>query len=85
MERGRLGGACRSTRLFTPCNQPAAAFINEIDDCTLPDYLVLLAGDVETKELLEQDRVDPGTDPEASNSVLQTWKISFNQILKEML
>jgi hypothetical protein len=61
----------------------AAAFISE-EDVSLTHYLNLLrAGDADTQDLLEQNYYEPGRDSEVQNSVILTWKISFDQISKQ--
>ncbi|MCJ1252082.1 hypothetical protein MMC30_009320 [Trapelia coarctata] len=60
----------------------AAAFISENNE-TMPGYLrVLRLGDSDLQDLLSEDLEDPRRDPETENSVMRTWKISFDQILK---
>lgn len=60
----------------------AAAFITE-NVLTIADYLELLAlGDLELQDLLSEDLEDPRRDLETENSVLRTWKLSFDQLLK---
>ena len=61
----------------------AAAFISENND-TIPEYLKALRGeDADLKELLSVDQEDPRRDLYTENSVMRTWKLSFDQISKE--
>lgn len=61
----------------------AAAYISE-EEVSLAHYLDLLRpGDVDAKDLLEQDYYDPGRDLEIQNSTFRTWQISFDQITKQ--
>ncbi|KAI9779071.1 MAG: hypothetical protein M1839_007737 [Geoglossum umbratile] len=61
----------------------AAAFINE-NDTTITEYLEMLrGGNSDTEDILKEDLLDPSRDPELSNSVFQTWKLSFDQIRKQ--
>ncbi|MCJ1392735.1 hypothetical protein MMC18_005606 [Xylographa bjoerkii] len=61
----------------------AAAFISE--NCLdISEYLELLCtGDSELKELLSEHLEDPRRDFDTENSVMRTWKLSFDQISKE--
>ena len=60
----------------------AAAFISE-NDLTTYEYLELLVtGDADLKDLLSVDLEDPRRDPDTENSVMRTWKLSFDQISK---
>jgi tetratricopeptide (TPR) repeat protein len=60
----------------------AAAFISE--NClTVLEYLELLdTGDADLKELLSEDLEDPRRELDTENSVMRTWKLSFDQISK---
>ncbi|MCJ1262023.1 hypothetical protein MMC22_001892 [Lobaria immixta] len=61
----------------------AAAYLKEIGE-PVSDYLQLIrAGRSDIPEILEESVHDPGRDREASNSVFQTWRISFDQILRQ--
>ena len=61
----------------------AAAFISE-NNQTISEYLrILRMGDGDLQELLSEDLEDPRRDLDTDNSVMRTWKISFDQILKE--
>lgn len=61
----------------------AAAFMTE-NDIGLFDYLdVLEAYDLELVQFLNEDSGDIRRDAETSNSVIKTWKISFNQIRRQ--
>ncbi|KAF4637077.1 hypothetical protein G7Y89_g980 [Cudoniella acicularis] len=63
----------------------AAAYLNQ-NSITAAEYLYLFkTGAADTAELLEQCIYDAGRDYEIKNSVFQTWKISFDQILKQDL
>ena len=60
----------------------AAAFVNE-NYCTLQDYIEMLqASESDQIELLNEDLYDPRRDMDAPNSVVQTWKLSFNLVRK---
>ena len=61
----------------------AAAFISENND-TISDYLDILRDEGESvKELLSENQEDPRRDLYTENSVMRTWKLSFDQISKE--
>ena len=61
----------------------AAAYLRQID-ISASEYLQLLrAGDTDIPNLLEDSIDDPGRDRETSNSIFQTWKLSFDQILHQ--
>ncbi|KAH0558819.1 hypothetical protein GP486_004539 [Trichoglossum hirsutum] len=61
----------------------AAAFVSE-NDITITEYLEMLrAGNSDTEDILEEDLLDPGRDPEIRNSVFQTWRLSFDQIRRQ--
>lgn len=61
----------------------AAAYLKEIGE-PASDYLQLLrTGMSDIPEILEESIDDPGRDREDSNSVFQTWRISFDQILRQ--
>ena len=50
----------------------------------IADYLdILQKDDSEMKDFLAIDIYDPGRDSDLSNSILQTWKVSFDQIKKQ--
>ena len=58
----------------------AAAFISE-NPVTLSEYLeILRKSDSDTQELLNEDLGDLRRDKESENSVIKTWKISFDLI-----
>ena len=58
----------------------AAAFISE-NSVTVSEYLEMLVNDEEDlKELLSEHLEDPRRDWSSENSVLRTWKLSFEQI-----
>lgn len=60
----------------------AAAFISE-NSLTVSDYLrTLSSGDEDLKELLSEHLEDPRRDLDTENSVMRTWKLSFDQISK---
>jgi tetratricopeptide (TPR) repeat protein len=60
----------------------AAAFITE-NSITSTEYLAALrAGDADIKELLSEELVDQRRDSETQNSVIRTWKLSFDHIQK---
>jgi len=62
----------------------AAAFISE--NClTIAEYLeTLFAGDEDAKELLSEHLEDPRREIDTENSVMRTWKLSFDQISRNM-
>ncbi|OCK99064.1 TPR-like protein [Cenococcum geophilum 1.58] len=61
----------------------AAAYLDQ-NRITAAEYLHLFRdGEADTSELLEQDIYDAGRDYEIQNSIFRTWKISFDQILKQ--
>lgn len=58
----------------------ATAFLAE-NEISIAEYLeILQRDDSEMKEFLATDIYDPGRDSDLSNSILQTWKVSFDQI-----
>jgi hypothetical protein len=58
----------------------AAAFITE-NHIAVSEYLELLrAGDADIKDLLSEELTDLRRDTETQNSVIQTWKLSFDHI-----
>ena len=58
----------------------AAAFISE-NHITLSEYLeILRTSDSDTQELLNEDLEDLRRDKESENSVIKTWKLSFDLI-----
>lgn len=58
----------------------ATAFLVE-NEISIAEYLeILQKDDSEMKEFLATDIYDPGRDSDLSNSILQTWKVSFDQI-----
>ena len=61
----------------------AAAFITE-NDITLSDYLnIFNSDDSELVDLLSTDHSDQRRDSDIQNSIVRTWKISFDQISKQ--
>ena len=61
----------------------AAAFISE-NSVTVSEYLeVLLASDRDIKDLLSEKLEDSRRDSDTPNSVIRTWKLSFDQIRKQ--
>lgn len=61
----------------------ATAFLVE-NQISIADYLdVLQKDDSEMKDFLGIDIYDPARDSDLSNSILQTWKVSFDQIKKQ--
>ena len=61
----------------------AAAFISE-NNLNLAEYLELLhANDSEVQYLLDKDLGDLRRDSESQNSVIRTWKLSFDLISKQ--
>ncbi|OHF00441.1 hypothetical protein CORC01_04191 [Colletotrichum orchidophilum] len=62
----------------------AAAFISE--NClSIDEYLATLrAGDDDAKELLSEHLEDPRRDIDTENSVVRTWKLSFDQISRNV-
>ena len=62
----------------------AAAFISE-NNILVSEYLgMLLAGDEEIKALLSEHLEDSRREFDTENSVMRTWKLSFDQISKGM-
>lgn len=60
----------------------AAAFISE-NGVTISEYLELLdTSDTDLKDLLSEHLEDPRRDLDTENSVMRTWKLSFDQLLK---
>jgi hypothetical protein len=60
----------------------AAAFISD-NSLTVSEYLELLdTGDADLKDLLSKHLEDPRRDMDTENSVMRTWKLSFDQISK---
>lgn len=56
------------------------AFINE-NAITVAEYLEALnANDSELQELVNQDLGDSRRDLDIQNSIIRTWKLSFDQI-----
>ncbi|KAL9064370.1 MAG: hypothetical protein Q9161_008926 [Pseudevernia consocians] len=63
----------------------AAAFISQ-NSLTLTEYLDMFrTDDSEIQDLLNEDLGDPRRDSESLNSVLRTWKLSFDLISKQQL
>ncbi len=61
----------------------AAAFISE-NSMTVAAYIqCLLESDSELQDYLDEDLPDPRRDPSSENSVIRTWKLSFDQIAKQ--
>jgi tetratricopeptide (TPR) repeat protein len=61
----------------------AAAFMNE-NSMAVSEYLdALRASDRDIKDLLSEELEDPRRDSDTSNSVIRTWKLSFDQIRKQ--
>ena len=61
----------------------AAAFISE-NSITVEEYLeTLSAEDSEIQDLMSEDLPDLRRDFESQNSVIRTWKVSFDQIRKQ--
>ena len=61
----------------------AAAFISE-NEISLAVYLeILRTGDSDLQDLLDEDLGDLRRDSESQNSVVRTWKISFDLISKQ--
>jgi hypothetical protein len=62
----------------------AAAYISE-NSIMVGEYLeAFCAEDSEIQDLLSKDLLDLRRDFESQNSVIRTWKVSFNQIRKQM-
>ena len=58
----------------------AAAFISE-NSLSISEYLNLLGtGDADLQDLLSEHLEDPRRELETENSVIRTWKLSFDQI-----
>ena len=63
----------------------AAAFISQ-NGLTLAEYLDLFhTNDSEVQDLLDENFEDLRRDPESQNSVIKTWKLSFDLISKQNL
>ena len=63
----------------------AAAFISQ-NNLTLAEYLDLFhTDDSEVQDLLDEDLGDLRRDSESQNSVIRTWKLSFDLISKQNL
>ena len=61
----------------------AAAFINE-NAITVAEYLeAFYSDDSELQELLSQDLGDSRRDFDVQNSIIRTWKLSFDQISRQ--
>ena len=61
----------------------AAAFISE-NSLTVSQYMdALRTGDKDMKDLLSEHLEDPRRELDTENSVMRTWKLSFDQIVKE--
>lgn len=61
----------------------AAAFISE-NSLTVSEYLeMLVSKESDLKELLSEHLEDPRRDWNSENSVIRTWKLSFEQISRE--
>ena len=61
----------------------AAAYISE-NSITVEEYLeAFRAEDSEIQDLLSEDLLDLRRDFESQNSVIRTWKVSFDQIRKQ--
>ena len=61
----------------------AAAFISE-NSLTVSEYLeMLISNEDDLKELLSEHLEDPRRDWSSENSVIRTWKLSFEQVSKE--
>ena len=62
----------------------AAAFISE-NSITVSEYLeMLISSEDDLKELLSEHLEDPRRDWSSENSVIRTWKLSFEQVSKEL-
>jgi hypothetical protein len=61
----------------------AAAFISE-NGLTVSEYLGMLReNDADIKDVLSEKLEDPRRDSDTQNSVIRTWKLSFDQIQKQ--
>lgn len=61
----------------------ATAFITE-NGISVAEYLdIIRSSDSEMKDFLATENHDPGRDAGMSNSVLHTWKVSFDQIRRQ--
>lgn len=61
----------------------AAAFISE-NSMTVAVYIESLnESDSDLQDYLDEDLPDPRRDPASENSVIRTWKLSFDQIAKQ--
>ena len=81
---GALSHQLLSTLDFLPLAiTQATAFLVE-NQISIADYLdILQKDDSEMKDFLAIDIYDPARDSDLSNSILQTWKVSFDQIKKQ--
>ena len=62
----------------------AAAFIRE-NGMTVATYIrAIKTSDEDLQDYLDEDLPDPRRDPGSENSVIRTWKLSFDQIAKQM-
>lgn len=61
----------------------ATAFIKQ-NSITTADYIdILQTSDTDLIDLLSEDHLDPRRNLDSPNSVVQTWKISFDQIQRQ--
>lgn len=61
----------------------AAAYLKQIDISAFEYLQLFRKGEADIPNLLAESIDDPGRDRETSNSIFQTWKISFDQIMKQ--
>ena len=69
---------------YLPLTITQAAAYLEQTEISASEYLELFqAGQSDIPNLLEESIYDPGRDHESSNSVFQTWRLSFEQLTRQ--
>ena len=61
----------------------AAAYLEQTEISALEYLEIFRAGQVDIPNLLEESIYDPSRDYESSNSVFQTWRLSFEQLTRQ--
>ena len=61
----------------------AAAYLEQTEISALEYLQIFRAGQVDIPNLLEESMYDPSRDYESSNSVFQTWRLSFEQLTRQ--
>ena len=61
----------------------AAAYLEQTEISALEYLQIFRAGQVVIPNLLEESMYDPSRDYESSNSVFQTWRLSFEQLTRQ--